>query len=477
MGCKRFCNSLALYLLAACACMIGLLLDSSIGHTGIGKGFAQMSIGLVVCRYAGRTELPDNLKALFRPMAMMIPDYALVAEVMLFSEGFENSKNLSRKMVKLYSLSSEQLSQQDHYDFGMRALKSVLVMAGSVKRAAPDLSEDVVLIRAMRDSNIPKLLTDDAELFENIVMDLFPGVAVVKNEYGKLEEAIYMALDAKFLQKPKAFVTKVLQLFETLQVRFGVMTVGPSGSGKTTILHTLQAALTTMRTFFKANSQDFQVTHLYTFNPKCIKMGELYGEYNLLTNEWTDGLGSTLIRNAVNDSTPDKKYVCFDGPVDAIWIENMNTVLDDNCTLCLPNGERIKLNPTTMRTLFEVQDLAVASPATVSRCGMVYVPAEELGWRPFVKTWLQTELESEITSEYQDVLWELFDKYLDPLLLFKQIHGHEYISSVDINLATTVARLVQSLLHPRLGLKIQVRFRCRYCRIRFIEGQKSVKRL
>jgi hypothetical protein len=54
-------------------------------------------------------------------------------------------------------------------------------------------------------------------------------------------------------------------------------------------------------------------------------MGELYGEYNLLTNEWTDGLGSTLIRGAVNDTTTDKKWVVFDGPVDAIWIENMNT--------------------------------------------------------------------------------------------------------------------------------------------------------
>ena len=80
-------------------------------------------------------------------MAMMIPDYALVAEVMLFSEGFEDSKTLSRKMVKLYKLSSEQLSQQDHYDFGMRALKSVLVMAGSLKRSTPNVIEDVVLIR------------------------------------------------------------------------------------------------------------------------------------------------------------------------------------------------------------------------------------------------------------------------------------------------------------------------------------------
>ena len=68
-----------------------------------------------------------------------------------------------------------------------------------------------------------------------------------------------------------------------------------------------------------------QVCHTYTFNPKCIKMGELYGEYNAMTNEWTDGLGSTLIRTAVADTTPDKKWVVFDGPVDAIWIENMNT--------------------------------------------------------------------------------------------------------------------------------------------------------
>ncbi len=96
--------------------------------------------------------------------------------------GFANAKPLSRKMVKLYKLSSEQLSQQDHYDFGMRAVKSVLVMAGSLKRANPTLVEDVVLIRAFKDSNLPKFLVQDVELFMAIIGDLFPGIFFPKNK-------------------------------------------------------------------------------------------------------------------------------------------------------------------------------------------------------------------------------------------------------------------------------------------------------
>ena len=401
--------------------------------------------------YAGRTELPDNLKALFRPMAMMIPDYALVAEVMLFSEGFETSKDLSRKMVKLYKLSSEQLSQQDHYDFGMRALKSVLVMAGSLKRGSPDLDEQVVLIRAMRDSNLPKFLSEDAELFENIVSDLFPGVVVPEVEQGDLAKAIIESLEEHDLQPVDKFVAKVVQMYETFNVRFGAMLVGPTGGGKTTVYRMLQSAITRLRRAGHEN-ENFQVIHTYVFNPKCIKMGELYGEYNLMTNEWTDGLGSTLIRNAVADQTQDKKWVVFDGPVDAIWIENMNTVLDDNCTLCLPNGERIKLNPGTMRMLFEVQDLAVASPATVSRCGMVYVPPEELGWRPYVQTWANTQLPEGVTDATREWILGLFEKTIDSGLKFMRKNLKEGIPTVDINLVTSLTYLFKSLVQPSRGV-------------------------
>jgi len=129
-------------------------------------------------------------------------------------------------------------------------------------------------------------------------------------------------------------------------------------------------------------------------NPKSISMGELYGMVDLNTQEWTDGLASKLMRNGAGGTEEHKEWTVFDGPVDALWIENMNTVLDDNMTLCLANGQRIKLRPE-MRMLFEVNDLKVASPATVSRCGMVYLTQEELGWEPYVKTWMSTKFAGE----------------------------------------------------------------------------------
>ena len=162
-------------------------------------------------------------------------------------------------------------------------------------------------------------------------------------------------------------------------VRHGNMVVGEASTGKTTVCEVLADALTELHSEGIKDRLYYPVEQ-YRLNPKSVTRGELFGYTNLLTNEWTDGLVSKLVNDAVNSEKPQNlKWIIFDGPVDALWIENMNTVLDDNKTLCLNNGQRIKL-PTTVTMIFEVMDLKVASPATVSRCGMVYLEPVHLGW-------------------------------------------------------------------------------------------------
>ena len=151
-------------------------------------------------------------------------------------------------------------------------------------------------------------------------------------------------------------------------------------------------------------------------------MIKLISEYGFLDNSQyviryntyyfyrTDGILAALVRQGVASETTDKKWYVFDGPVDAVWIENMNTVLDDNKKLCLSSGEIIKLTEA-MTMMFEVQDLAVASPATVSRCGMVYLEPSILGLRPFVKCWLKVL--PEVIMPYKDTLESLFNRFLE----------------------------------------------------------------
>ncbi|XP_076263714.1 dynein heavy chain at 16F [Rhynchophorus ferrugineus] len=410
--------------------------------------------------YAGRTELPDNLKALFRPISMMVPDYALIAEVILYSEGFESSKNLAQKMVQMYKLCSEQLSQQDHYDFGMRAVKSVLVMAGSLKRATPERNEDVVLICALRDSNLPKFLSDDAILFQGILGDLFPGVELPVSDYGIFQDTMVQMMEENNLQPESCMILKVIQLYETMIVRWGVMLVGPTGGGKSTILKTLNWSLTKM---YEEGHEGphYHPVRTYAMNPKAVTAGELYGEVNPFTLEWRDGLMGIMMRTAVQFTNEDHQWILCDGPVDAVWIENLNTVLDDNKMLCLANSERIKLTPY-VHMLFEVQDLAQASPATVSRCGMVYVDSEDIKWLPYVKSWIKTISDTILNDEYKEFLLSLFSTYVQDGFDFIKKNCTYAIHQVDIAKAKMICYLLQSqLLMPgameKIGEKSKVR--------------------
>ena len=120
-------------------------------------------------------------------------------------------------MVKMYKLCSEQLSQQDHYDYGMRQVKSVLVMAGGQKRANPELHESISLIRAMQEANVPRFLADDLPLFEGIIGDLYPNLEIPPVDYGALKSACEDALVRAGLQVVPRFVVKTIELYQTIR--------------------------------------------------------------------------------------------------------------------------------------------------------------------------------------------------------------------------------------------------------------------
>ncbi|VDP80672.1 unnamed protein product [Echinostoma caproni] len=387
--------------------------------------------------YAGRTELPDNLKSMFRPIAMVVPDSTMIAEITLFAEGFSSTKvnpllqlfdaNLSdvdcsnvffflfslkalaKKVFTLYSLTVQQLSKQDHYDFGLRALVSVLRYAGRKKRAIPTMPDEEVLLLSLNDMNLAKLTSVDLPLFKGIMSDLFPGIEAPAVDYTKIKASVEGICKQMNLRMIPFTLNKVVQLYETKSSRHSVMIVGKTLSGKSTTWRILQAVHNEMA---KVEDSGFEKVLDFPLNPKSLSLGELYGEFNLSTNEWSDGVLSSLMRQNCADESSTLKWIIFDGPVDTLWIE--------------------------------IEDLSVASPATVSRCGMVFNDVNDLGWWPFVNSWLAAKTDKMLVEETR----RLFEKYVEKIHAFVRQNCLTLVPLSETNTVISLCRLFDSLATP-----------------------------
>ena len=438
-GCFDEFNRIAAKVLSVVAIQVKSILDAlranveefKFGNEMIGL---KRNVGIFITMnpgYAGRTELPENIKALFRSCSMCVPDFQIICEIMLMSVGFKTASDLTKKFTTLYSRCQQLLSKQLHYDWGLRAVKSVLVVAGSLRSADPDMSEDAVLMRALRDFNIPKIVTNDLPVFLGLINDLFPKIDVPRKRNKQWEEIIRSDVLAHGLQGEDQFVRKVVEFDELLEVRHSVFIIGAAGTGKTEIWRALS----------RANGKRKTPCTFVDLNPKAVTNNELFGFLNPATRDWQDGLFSTIMRNLSKLTTTNPKWIILDGDIDPCWIESLNTVMDDNKVLTLASNERIPLT-TGMRLVFEISHLKCATPATVSRAGILFVNETDVGPMAYAYSWIDRRTNPNEKSQ----LTVLFNNYVTRTLEMIHQQISHIVPITDVAMVETLCRLLEGLL-------------------------------
>ena len=368
---------------------------------------------------------------------------------MLMSEGYQDALLLSVKFTTLYGLCKALLSPQHHYDWGLRAVKSVLVVAGKLLRANPELDEECVLMRALRDFNTPKIPGHDTPIFMRLIKDLFPAYAdttppVVDEDLKAIAAAVCLKAG---LQPVEELLIKVVQFQELLDVRHSVMLLGPAGCGKTTIWQTLLGC--------HNHGNEKRVAVAEVVNPKAVFNEELFG-YMTLAKDWKDGCLSIVMRGMSFDDRDmgyydwqTTKWIVLDDDVDTLWIESMNTVMDANKMLTLVSNERIPLT-NAMRMVFEIDSIDNGSPATVSRAGMLYINETDIGWRPYVDSWIQRQ--PDITEEDEKRLGRLVDKYMLSIMENTRKGLKKIIPIQVLSQSMSVCSLLQGVLNTSGGV-------------------------
>ncbi|ALC40164.1 btv [Drosophila busckii] len=371
--------------------------------------------------YGGRQKLPGNIQALFRPIVMQQPEPEDIARVMLFVEGFKAAADIAARIVELFELCGKMLSAQRHYDWGLRELKTVLLFCGEGAQTVAPPSEQLandelrIVVNCLRSSTMSKLAQQDVQRFEMLLQNVFPEIGDAAVAATPLHEALSAAFGPLGLSVSHKQIEKALQLHEQLQKRMGVVLVGPPGCGKSTILALLRQALSSTQ------------LRVHTISPKSMSRVQLLGRLDTDTRQWLDGVLTHTAVLVNQEPSHVHSWIVCDGSIDPEWIEALNSVLDDNKLLTLPSGWRIQFG-NNVNFIFETDDVRHASPATISRMGIVsmsydYFPLQELQQHQLAK-----EPYGDLLQSYIDANFKVALEWLETQNLLSQMPGISRVS-------------------------------------------------
>ncbi|EJS42865.1 dyn1p [Saccharomyces arboricola H-6] len=317
--------------------------------------------------YNGRSELPENLRKNFREFSIKSPQSDLIAGIILKILGFEDAKTLASKLVQFLAILSTKCSSKNHYHFGLRTLKSILRNCGPLIKEYGQ--QERTLVEGLKRVILPSLDDTDESIFNEELSKVFNSIGASLNSDAFLQ-CLKDSCERTSLSISTEFSKKCLQFYFMQQTQQALILVGKAGCGKTA---TWKTVIDAMARF------DGHPNTVYVIDTKVLTKESIYGSMTKATLEWRDGLFTSILRKVNDDHTgifrDSRIWIVFDSDLDPEYVEVMNSVLDDNKILTLPNGERLPI-PPNFRIIFETDNLDHTTPATITRCGLLWFSSD-----------------------------------------------------------------------------------------------------